>query len=692
MREVAMLTSVILMAGTLYAPAGEGAQASSAATRTLAITSRGAKTGYQMQFLRLHAGEGTDSVSGSNDTTQHLYLGANSDPDFFGVRFYETDGSTPIVHRRMFCVPGQYADFILKLDLPAAGQTKQVVVNYAASGRTTESSDAALENIHFYGWVRQGASRNGLLRDQWGVEMTTLAEKGKVRAWFRGSAGGGRGDYAGQGRMRYGESADGVTWADLGEATGLGPYEGQPYVYKDENGLYHMMYNDNEQDGVHDYRYLTSPSGSNRTWSIVSESAFRPDGGPGNLCFWKEGGTWHLLYEWMQNDKWVTSYAKGPALDRLTKYNNGAPVLSGAGMVGGIEVHKVGPTYYVFGHAAEGSGNLPTSAVLYKSTDLTTLSRVGWAMRRYYHATYAAQVADPTVKEFNGKTFLWYESQPDQHDANVPYLSAAIWDQPLARMLDPVVTTAVQDDLEAEGWVFDPGCGENNTHTLGTVFRKLSDKPSPISPNCVVVRTEPGRFLKIRKAIGPLAAENVFEFYARAEQTNKRFECFRIDKDGANGILAGVYFDADGSIKYYRGQSSVAAQSYSAGAYYRFQVIQKTGGYDLKIDGKLMAKDIPYPASFSMPTHFYVGQDSGATGYISGLYTRLYSDPDTEPVWGWNRDEPAIPGTVTNSRSGTIRADELEQIFDHPPAAAKPRAMWMWMGCHLSQAGITRDL
>jgi len=225
-----MLTSGILIAGTLYAPAGEAAQASSATTKTLAITSRGVKTGDQMQFLRLHAGEGTDSVSGSNDTTQHLYLGAHIDPDFFGVRFYEADGRTPIVHRRMLCVPGQYADFILKLDIPAAGQTKQVVVNYAASGRNTESRDAALENILFYGWVRQGASRNGFLRDQWGVEMTTLAENGKVRAWFRGSAGSGRGDYAGQGRMRYGESADGVTWVDLGEATGLGPYEGQPYV------------------------------------------------------------------------------------------------------------------------------------------------------------------------------------------------------------------------------------------------------------------------------------------------------------------------------------------------------------------------------------------------------------------------------------------------------------------------------
>lgn len=38
------------------------------------------------------------------------------------------------------------------------------------------------------------------------------------------------------------------------------------------------------------------------------------------------------------------------------------------------------------------------------------------------------------------------------------------------------------------------------------------------------------------------------------------------------------------------------------------------------------------------------------------------------------------------------QADELDQIFDHPPAAAKPRVMWMWMGCHVSQAGITRDL
>jgi hypothetical protein len=42
--------------------------------------------------------------------------------------------------------------------------------------------------------------------------------------------------------------------------------------------------------------------------------------------------------------------------------------------------------------------------------------------------------------------------------------------------------------------------------------------------------------------------------------------------------------------------------------------------------------------------------------------------------------------------AGTIRADDLEQLFDHPPDTAKPRVMWMWMGCHLNQSGITRDL
>ncbi|MCX6879148.1 MAG: hypothetical protein NTW21_35880, partial [Verrucomicrobia bacterium] len=148
------------------------------ASKTLALVSRGAKANYQMEFLRLHKGAGTDSLAGGNDAIQHLYLGNDIDDDFFGVRFFEADGTTPIAHRRMICQTGKYADFIIKLNLPDAGQTKNVVLDYAATGRATESSDAALENICFYGWVRQGAKRNGWVHDQWGVENTTLVDSG----------------------------------------------------------------------------------------------------------------------------------------------------------------------------------------------------------------------------------------------------------------------------------------------------------------------------------------------------------------------------------------------------------------------------------------------------------------------------------------------------------------------------------
>ena len=36
--------------------------------------------------------------------------------------------------------------------------------------------------------------------------------------------------------------------------------------------------------------------------------------------------------------------------------------------------------------------------------------------------------------------------------------------------------------------------------------------------------------------------------------------------------------------------------------------------------------------------------------------------------------------------------DDLERIFANPPHEAKPRVMWMWMGCNLTKQGITSDL
>src|ERR1700692_3137257 len=35
---------------------------------------------------------------------------------------------------------------------------------------------------------------------------------------------------------------------------------------------------------------------------------------------------------------------------------------------------------------------------------------------------------------------------------------------------------------------------------------------------------------------------------------------------------------------------------------------------------------------------------------------------------------------------------ELEADFISPPNSARPYVLWMWMGCNISKAGITRDL
>jgi len=55
-------------------------------------------------------------------------------------------------------------------------------------------------------------------------------------------------------------------------------------------------------------------------------------------------------------------------------------------------------------------------------------------------------------------------------------------------------------------------------------------------------------------------------------------------------------------------------------------------------------------------------------------------------------DAVFLPVTGLWLVAGASRADDLEQRFDHPPAAAKPRVMWMWMGNTITKEGITHDL
>jgi hypothetical protein len=48
-----------------------------------------------------------------------------------------------------------------------------------------------------------------------------------------------------------------------------------------------------------------------------------------------------------------------------------------------------------------------------------------------------------------------------------------------------------------------------------------------------------------------------------------------------------------------------------------------------------------------------------------------------------------LVGSVTVA---PLSAAELENIFQTPPSAARPHVMWMWMGCNITKASITKDL
>ncbi len=53
---------------------------------------------------------------------------------------------------------------------------------------------------------------------------------------------------------------------------------------------------------------------------------------------------------------------------------------------------------------------------------------------------------------------------------------------------------------------------------------------------------------------------------------------------------------------------------------------------------------------------------------------------------------PAFLAILGFISSASAKGDELEQVFQHPPDAARPQVYWFWMGGNISSNGITRDL
>jgi len=522
----------------------------------------------------------------------------------------------------------------------------------------------------FQGPQRQGPNRDGVVKGQWGVEQTMLYEDGIFKSWYHGAPDSG-GDYWNNPVIRYATSPDGKNWTDQGTCVGNTPYyRACPYVYHlpsataaGEPAGYYMPVGRNGQFGFDLFYSVTGLPGS---WTQLNNGNLIIGLGPagswdeyrsGNICIWYEANQWQVTYEaadvppgisghGSQWFSWRVGRAYGPSLTTLTKYP-GNPVLTNTtfpygaeNATGGAEVHKVGSTYYCIIHETDPQSFhslTPTSCSLYKSTDLNNWTRMGWLSRIWVNKTAAAQVADGSLLSVNGKTYLWYEDQPDQSSL-LPSLSLMTWDMPFEELVNH---PEMLDDTQVDGWTFESGYAEvpSSGAFSTTYFRKLS---APISPHCVGAAADASHQLKVRKAIGTV--ESQFAFSARAEQTNKRFIPLRIDADAANTILGGAFFDSDGTIKYYNGAAIATAQTYAAATNYKFVYDFTPTGYSLTINDTLISSNIPYASSYVIPAYYKIEQSAGATGYVGTVMVPpVWSGGGSDGNWSTAANWNALP-------------------------------------------------
>ena len=511
--------------------------------------------------------------------------------------------------------------------------------------------------IIFTGPHRQGVNKDGVVEAEWGIEQTMLYEDGLFKSWYHGAPDS-NGNYWDNPVVRYATSPDGVTWTDQGVCVGNDPYfRACPFVYHlmsdtaaGEPAGYYMPVGRNGQFG---FDLFYSTDGLPGTWVQLNDGnlilGLGPDGSwdefrTGNISIWYESDQWQVMYEAADEPpaynghgsqwfSWRTGRAYGPSLTHLTKHV-GNPVLSNTSfpygeenVAGGPEVHKVGDTYYSVIHETDPVSRhslTPSSCSLYKSTDLNNWTRMGWLARIWVNKSKDSQVADGSLLSVNGKTYFWYEDQPDQSTL-LPSLSLMTWDMPFEELVNH---PEMLDDTAVDGWIFEPGYGEvpsSDGAFPTTYFRKLS---APISPNCVVLAADASHELKIRKPIG--LTDNTFIFTARAEQINKKFVPLRLDADGNDTVLAGAYFDVDGLIKYYSGTTLVTAQPYVADTNYDFVYQCSPTGYSLTINGTLIASDIPYASPYTTPAYYKMEQSSGSTGYVGTTAPKFTSITHSE--------------------------------------------------------------
>jgi GH43 family beta-xylosidase len=164
----------------------------------------------------------------------------------------------------------------------------------------------------------------------------------------------------------------------------------------------------------------------------------------GNISVWQADSTWHALYEALGDDNvWrIGTATSSDGLNWVKSETNPKIALGSRSSCGGPEVHFISGLYYVWVHCSH-NRLFPTDIYRFQSLDLETfvLSPFFTVMARTTPDEGMdkddGQVADPSIVEVNGRTYMFYDATDTQKPTsnNGIHLKLAVADMSLEKLV-----------------------------------------------------------------------------------------------------------------------------------------------------------------------------------------------------------------------------------------------------------------
>jgi len=307
-------------------------------------------------------------------------------------------------------------------------------------------------------------NKTGVIAPYSGLESTVIVENGLVRVWYTaedylnpsyavGQANYGTTNYPFTNyRISYMEATIGdfataveagtaINWTNKGDCVHQLVHS---QVYE-SNGVYNLI-GWNMQ--THTLDWWTSPTGNAGSWSLGSTNIVNLGLELGNTSFYFDGTNWNLYLEYHSNNMWLVSYWQGASLTTLSRLDSSSSPAMGGGSLSASagQVIPFNGRFVSFSHTAYVPyTQTPTDISFWSSNNQAS----GWALNSwvlrlqdigYFNGDKSlpfnddSQIADPTVFEINGKTYMMYETILTER-ADIPSLSVAWWNAPLATVI-----------------------------------------------------------------------------------------------------------------------------------------------------------------------------------------------------------------------------------------------------------------